>query len=63
MDILGWSCLFHDEETSDSADWTFPYIMKKMWTNAVPTFYVEFDTTDWDHLEAEYFDIIIYRFA
>ena len=34
--------------------WTFPYIMKKMRTNAVPTFYVEFDTTDWDHFPEKF---------
>ncbi len=29
--------------------WTFPYILKKMRTNAVPIFYVEFNEPDWAH--------------
>ena len=29
--------------------WTFPYIIKKIKTKVVPTFYVEFDEPDWKH--------------
>ena len=29
--------------------WTFPYIVKKMRTNAIPIFYVAFNEPDWPH--------------